>query len=69
MSFVILVIRVEPPSLSSSAKDRDWIWSKSPCLTAEAKPTAPFAEKYCAVSVLISPSAPKSTIIPHIPAM
>ena len=64
ISLVILVIRVEIPTVSISVNESDSICLKSPCLKFVGNPAAALAAKYCAVIELKSPTAAKSIRTP-----
>ncbi len=66
ISLVIRVISVDEPILSRFVKDSAPIWENRAWRTFVPKPAAAFAEKYCAVTELISPTAPRNTMTRHI---
>ena len=61
ISLVILVISVDVPSVSISLNERLSICANKADLSFAAKPTAAFAEKYCAVSEHVSPTTARTT--------
>ena len=66
ISPVSLVIRVDAPSESSCENESLSICENSLLLISVAKPTAAFAEKYCATIAHKSPPTAKSANTPHI---
>ena len=61
MSLVMRVMSVEVPMRSRSAKPSFWMWANTAWRSFVARPTAAFAAKYWAVTLLARPIRPSST--------
>ena len=68
-SLVMRVMRVEAPMTSVWAKERLFMCLKSASLMPRTNPALALAAKYCAATVLASPTTPRPTIKRHISAI